>query len=197
MADLRSLTKFAVNVIGIRMPGNWDKPLGYDGYARFVVVYWDYANDDVFITDGLTGESGGAWWLYTNLVERDARQEITSALMACGAPDPLSKWPLGDSDNEATHGLILDRFAHGLWVAKLNEAIPFLRQQHHEATPDKNATALALVRQRKELFEEETIRSFFPCHCNRGWILSLDYYVPCPECRRSGRIEVIPQQVIL
>jgi len=196
MADLKELARFAVKVINIHMPGNWDRPVGYDGHARFVAVYWDHAGNDVFITDGLSGRSGGAWWLHTNLVERDARREITAALMACGVTNPLNKWPLGDLSNEATHGLILDRFEHGLWVARLEEATPFLCQQHHKAIADPAAIAAALVRQKTELLEDATVHPCVPCHCDRGWKLSVDYYLPCPECQRSGRIEIIPQQAI-
>ena len=68
MAKQLVLTKFAVRVIGINMPGNWDRPVGYEGRAHFVSVYWDRAGGDVYITDGVVGRSGGAWWLYTNLV---------------------------------------------------------------------------------------------------------------------------------
>jgi len=62
MGDLTSaLTKIAVKVAGIKMPGNWDRPLGYDRCRRFVAIYWDHARDDVFITDGINGAAGGAW----------------------------------------------------------------------------------------------------------------------------------------
>jgi hypothetical protein len=197
MTDLQLLSKFAVQVSGVRMPGNWDRPLGYEGCARFVTLFWDQASNDVFITDGLTGSSAGAWWLYTNLVDQVARQEILGALMACGVHDPVNDWPLGDAEHEATFGLILDRYEHTLWVMSLGYANSFLQMQHQAPSPDWNTTALALVRQQQALQEEETIGSFTPCDCDRGWILSGGYYVPCPKCLRSGRIEVIPNQVIL
>jgi hypothetical protein len=196
MTDFQPLTKFGVQVGGIRMPGNWDRPIGHEGCARFVAIYWDRAGD-VFITDGLTGSSGGAWWLFSNLVEHDARQEILGALMACGVHDPLNDWPLGDSEHDATHCLVLDRFEHTLWVARIEDATPFLHQQHQEPSPDRSTMASALVRQRKELQEKAVIGSFTPCDCDRGWTLSGEYYVPCPKCLRSGRIEVIPNQVVL
>ena len=66
MEKQNELTKFAVRVIGINMPGNWDRPVGYEGLAHFVGVYWDRAGDDVYITDGVVGRSGGAKWLYTS-----------------------------------------------------------------------------------------------------------------------------------
>ena len=196
MTELEALSKFAVKVIGIYMPGNWDRPVGYEGHMRFVAIYWDHAVDDVFITDGLAGRSEGAWWLYTNLIEHDARQEITAALMACGCSIPPGKLLFGDSGTDATHGLILDRFEHTLWVARLENALPFLQQQYQK-TVANDAAALALARQRKEILDEEEIRSFSPCYCNRGWVLLSNCYLPCPDCKRSGRIDAIPRQVIL
>jgi hypothetical protein len=196
MTDLKTLSKFSVKVIGIHMPGNLDRPIGYEGHMRFVVAYWDHAVDDLFITDGLAGRSGGAWWLYTNLIEHDACQEIAAALMACGCSTPPGKLPFGDSETEATHGLILDRLEHALWVARLEDAFPFLQQQHQK-TIANDAAALVLARQRKEILDEEAIHFFSSCHCDRGWVLSSNCYVPCSDCQRSGRIEIIPQQVIL
>lgn len=189
-----ALERFAVKVAGIVVPGNWDRPLGYDGHARHVAAYWDFVSNDVFVTDGLAGQSGGAWWLYTNLVDHDARHEIIAALQACGA-DQKCDGALGDSDIEATYCLILDRFEHSIWVSRLNDAMPFLSQQHKE--PNRKAITYALSKQKTELFEAATVRPSLPCHCARGWVLSGNYYVPCSECQQSGRIEVIPKEVIL
>ena len=89
------LTKFAVRAIGINMPGNWDRPVGYEGHAHFVSAYWDFASDDVYITDGVVGRSGCAWWLYTNLVGREAHEQIIAALMAYGVWIPKAFGLLG------------------------------------------------------------------------------------------------------
>jgi len=196
MTEVNTPSKFAVEVIGFRIPGNWDRPIGYEGHRRFVVVYWDHAVDDVFITDGFDGRSGGAWWLYTNLIENDARQNIAAAMMASGCPTLANRPAFGAPGIEATHGLILDRFEHSLWVAQLADALSFLQRQYHKIGSD-NVTASVLANQRKEIFDSEAIHSFLPCHCDRGWILSSNCYVPCPECRRSGRIVTVSQQVIL
>ena len=81
------LNNIAVRVIGINIPGNWDRPVGYEGHSQFVSVYWDCAADDVYITDGFVGQSGGARWIYTNLVEHEGHQQIVAALMAYGLAD--------------------------------------------------------------------------------------------------------------
>ena len=187
MIELETLSRFAVEVVGFHTPGNWDRPIGYEGNMRFVAVYWDSTADAVFVTDGLDGKFAGAWWLYTNLVEHDARPEITAALMAGGCSTTPSRLPFGDLGLDATHGLILDRLEHSLWVARLEDAFPFLQQQHQKTTVN-DVTTLTLSNQRKEIFYNAAIHSFLPCQCNRGWVLSSNCYVPCPECRRSGRI---------
>jgi hypothetical protein len=196
MSQSQSLTIIAVRVVGAHIPGNWDRPLGYGGQARFVAIYWDFTSDDAFITDGLTGQAGGAWWLYTNLVDHESRQEFVAALMACGA-DLQSGWPLGDSENEAGYCLILDRYDHALWVARLSDTVPFLGQQHRMINGERTTMRSVLSQQKKEIFDHATVRPTLPCHCARGWTLSGNYYVPCSECQRSGRIEVIPTEVIL
>ena len=47
------LTKFSVRAIGVNMPGNWDRPVGYEGHAHFVSVYRDSV-DHKFEKKGLT-----------------------------------------------------------------------------------------------------------------------------------------------
>lgn len=190
-----TLLKFAVKVVGFQVPGNWDRPLGYDGTARFVTVYGDQSSKDVFITDGISGVTGGAWWLYTNLINHEARPEINAALMACGAQPENA---LGNSDHEAAYALILDRFEHRLWIGGINETIRFLNKQHRRDAP-LNADLLrsALASQKEKLFEDANIRPTMPCHCVQGWILVNGNYVPCLDCNCTGRIEVIPQIVIL
>jgi len=190
------LTKFAVRVIGITMPGNWDRPVGYEGHAHFVSMYWDYAGDDVFITDGIIGRSGGARWLYTNLVECEAHQRIIAAFMAYGVSDLQSIWPLGSSKAEATHGLILDRYEHTLWVARLPIIAEFLSLQHSPLREETRALSLSLARDRETIFSQQVIRPSAPCHCERGWILASNYYLPCPDCEQSGRIAEIPKVVV-
>ena len=192
MAKQLALTKFAVRVIGISMPGNWDRPVGYEGHAHFVSVYWDYTGDDVYITDGIVGRSGGARWLYTSLVEREARQPIMAAFMAYGISDPQSIWPLGSSKSEATHGLILDRHEHTLWVARLPLIAEFLSFQHPPLGGETRALALSLARDKEIVYEQQLIRPSTPCCCERGWILNSNYYSPCPECERSSKIAEIP-----
>jgi hypothetical protein len=196
MEKQNELTKFAVRVIGINMPGNWDRPVGYEGHAHFVSMYWDYAGDDVYITDGVVGRSGGARWLYTSLVEREAHQQIIAALMACGVSDPQSPWPLGSSEAEAIYGLLLDRYEHTLWVARLPIIAEFLSLQHSPLGGEARALALSLARDKKILYEQQLIRLSTPCCCERGWILVSNYYFPCPECERSGRIVELQKVVV-
>ena len=193
MAEINSLSKFAVEVANIHVPGNWDRPLGYDGTARFVAVYWDQATDDVFITDGIFGIAGGAWWLYTRLIYRDARSEIHAALMACGAHLENA---LGNSDHEAAYALILDRFEHGLWVGPIDPTISYLVKQYRTEGSSGASLDLALERQKKDLYHRGRVCTTIPCQCDRGWKLVGSNYVPCSDCDRRGRIVVIPQLVI-
>ena len=196
MAKQLVLNNIAVRVIGINMPGNWDRPIGYEGHAHFVSIYWDCAGDDVYITDGVVGQSGGAWWLYTNLIEHEAHQQIIAALMACGVTDPQRTGPLGSSEFEATHGLLLDRFERTLWVARLPAVAEFLSQQHSLLGKGARALALSLARDKEIVYEQQIIQPSKPCHCERGWILTSNYYWPCPECEQSGRIVEIPKAVV-
>jgi hypothetical protein len=193
MANMIDLLKFAVQVVGVHTPGNWDRPLGYDGTARFVAVYWNQAGNDVFITDGISGATAGAWRLYTDLIEHEAREEINAALMACGAQP---KNALGNSDHEAACALILDRFENCLWVGCINETIRFLSKQHKRGLTDADHLRSALDGQRKEVFDEANVRPTIPCHCAQGWILSDGNYVPCSDCYCTGRIEVISPIVV-
>jgi hypothetical protein len=186
MLDPRDLEKVAAQVTRIRMPVNWDRPLGYDGGARFVIFYWDTGCDDVCITDGINSTTGGAWWLYTNLVENQARSEIAAAMMACGDPVTNDHFPLGDSETEAYCGIILDRFDHELWVARLDDAVPLLCRQHHEATSDPSVIDAALARQKVQLEASQSLSDLKPCDCIRGWVQSGEGYIPCPSCRRAG-----------
>ena len=195
MTEQLVLTKFAVRVIGIHIPGNWDRPVGYEGHAHFVSVYWDCAGDDVYITDGVVGRSGGAWWLYKNLVEREAHHQIMAALMAYGVADTQSAWPLGSSESEASHGLILDRYQRSLWVARLPLIAEFLSFQHPPLREGTRAIALSLAHDKESICNQQFIRPSIPCNCERGWILASDYYLPCPECERSGRILHVPDIV--
>jgi hypothetical protein len=193
-----TLSGFAVQVVSVRLPGNWDRPLGYSGTARFVSVYWDSAVDDVFIFDGRSGKFGGAWWLFTNLVEYDARQQIAAALMACGVPGPLTNnYPLGNSETSATHGLIINRFEHTCWVAQLESISRFLPCQHLPKLEDFRTLTVSLAREKRAILEEQIIVPSMPCHCARGWILKSDYYIPCPECSPSCKIEEIPDKITL
>ena len=192
MAKQLALTKFAVRVIGIHMPGNWDRPVGYEGHAHFVSVYWDCTGGDVYITDGIVGRSGGAWWLYTSLVGHEAHHQIIAALMACGVTDPQSTQPLGKNEAEATHGLILDRFEHTLWVARLSNIADFLSLQHSPMGGGARALALSLARDKEIVYDQQIIWPSTPCRCERGWILTSNYYLPCPDCERSSKIAEIP-----
>jgi hypothetical protein len=195
MAKRLVLAKFAVRVIGINMPGNWDRPVGYEGHAHFVSVYWDCAGDDVYITDGVVGRSGGAWWLYKNLVEHEAHHQIMAALMAYGVANAQSTWLLGNKKFEASYGLILDRYQRSLWVARLPLIAEFLSFQHPLLGGGTRALSLSLVRDKETIRNQQFIRPSTPCHCERGWILASDYYLPCPECERSGRILHVPDIV--
>jgi hypothetical protein len=186
--------KFAVKVVGVTTPGNWDRPLGYSGPARYVAIYWDRSGDNVFITDGISGTAGGAWWLYTQLVDREARMEIRAALMACGAR-PQSA--LGDPEHEATYALILDRFEHCLWVGPVNETTQFLVRQDRREPLNADMLRSALAGQKEALLREANVHSTVPCRCIHGWKLAYGNYVPCPDCHCTGRIEAIPQEVIL
>ncbi len=195
MTDINDLSLFAAKVVGVRMPGNWDRPVGYEGSRRFVTVYWDRTLEDVFITDGYDGNVGGAGWLFTDLIVRDHHSEICAALMACGCPAVPDRLPLGNPGREATHGIILDRFEHSLWVARLEDVLPFLQQQY--ANLDGAHSSPILRWQKRELLDDGMLHPSTPCHCDRGWVLVANTYVPCSDCQQSGRIELIPDLIFL
>ena len=115
-----------------------------------------------------------------------------AALMAYGVTDPQSIWPLGNSESEATHGLILDRYDHTLWVARLPLIAEFLSLQHRPLGGEARALALSLVRDEEIVYEQQVIQPSTPCCCERGWILASNYYSLCQECGGSGRIVQVP-----
>ena len=125
-------------------------------------------------------------------VEREAHHQIMAALMAYGVADIQSAWPLGSSESEASHGLVLDRYQRSLWVARLPLIAEFLSFQHPPLGGGTRALALSLARDKETICNQQFIRPSIPCHCERGWILASDYYLPCPECERSGRILQVP-----
>ena len=183
MIGSRDLAKIAVKVADIRTPVKLNRPLGYDGFSRFVIAYWDMSVDDVCLqTELLGGSTGGAWWAYTDLVEDQASHEIAAALVACGARNLKEHWPLGNSESEAYMGLILDRFDHELWVAHLDDAFPLLLQQ-----PVASYTGLPVIvgcaGQAKKSAEGQSVPAASKrCDCIQGWLTSMR---KMPACLRA------------
>jgi len=78
--------------------------------------------------------------------------------MACGCQFSR-KVAVGDSETEATHGLILDRFEHHTLGRSTENALPFLQQKHQKTIANK-ASRFGLGRSEKRDSDEEEIHSF-------------------------------------
>ena len=91
--------------------------IGYPGRARYVAFYWTPYGDEVIYTDGRFSADGhwDAWLLFTR------HRTIAPHLQA---------YNLGNSDEEATHWLLVDREACAMYVGAAREVLALLRGQH-------------------------------------------------------------------
>lgn len=97
--------------------------IGYPGRARYVAFYWTPSGDEVMYSDGQLSTDGywHAWLLFT----RHKRV----------APH-LESYNLGNSDEEATHWLLIDRETYALYAGAPGEVLRVLREQYADQAPD-------------------------------------------------------------
>jgi hypothetical protein len=94
--------------------------LGYCGGRRFVAAYWDPLGDDVTVHDDR--------WSATGLGDRYAWSDFVYQKQ-------IQTWlgqrdiNVGNSDEEATHWLIIDRLTNDGFIASRNHGRQIIQQQ--------------------------------------------------------------------
>lgn len=103
--------------IAISSPPMLAEAIGYPGCSRYVAFYWTPYGDEVMYSDGRISADGHwhAWLLFTR------HRTIAPHLQA---------YNLGNSDEEATHWLLVDREACALYAGMPREILPVLRGQY-------------------------------------------------------------------
>lgn len=101
----------------VPVPPMLAEAIGYPGQARYVAFYWTPYGDEVIYTDGRLSADGHwhAWLLFTR------HRTIAPHLQA---------YNLGNSDEEATHWLLVDREACAMYAGTAREALAVLRGQY-------------------------------------------------------------------
>jgi hypothetical protein len=91
--------------------------IGYQGKACYVAFYWMECGDEMVYSDGRLSADGHwhAWLVFTQ------HKSI--------APH-LEGYNLGNSDEEATHWLLVDRETCAMYVGSPGEVIDVLREQY-------------------------------------------------------------------
>ena len=102
-----------------QLPRHWELAFGYriEPPARWIAAYWTPASDEAMCDDGKTSFDAN-WAIYQDLVDRWLR-----------LPRPVSR-TLGNSDEYATHCLLIDLRDRHVFVAPLSDAERFLHCQH-------------------------------------------------------------------
>lgn len=102
------------------LPQQFAEQLGYRGERRFVTAYWEPLGDEVTIGDDRTSATGlGDPYVWSDLLHR---RWIRNWLMEHNVN-------LGNSDESATHWLIIDRAANRGYIAPVDFACRMVRQQ--------------------------------------------------------------------
>jgi hypothetical protein len=102
----------------VPLPADAARLFGYPGDSRFVGFYWEAARDEVYYNDARFYEGLGTTPVF--LVYR--RHPAVSC--------HLDEYNLGDSDEEATQWLIIDRETNRVSIATRQDARVFLQRQH-------------------------------------------------------------------
>jgi hypothetical protein len=103
--------------LAVQAPPMLCEAIGYPGRARFVAFYWTPYGDEIMYSDGRLSTDGHwhAWLLFT-------RHKWV-------APH-IAPYNLGNSDEEATHWLLVDRETCALHVGTPGEVLCTLRGQY-------------------------------------------------------------------
>ena len=96
-----------------RLPPGFLGAFGYPGGRRFVALYWEACGDEACYDDGVSSACGMSNnWLYLDLVHQP---QVQAWLDANGAN-------LGNSDQPASHWLVVDSATGALYAAPRREA---------------------------------------------------------------------------
>lgn len=93
--------------------------LGYRFDRRIVAVYWEPAGNEAAFTDGVYGLVGADQYVYWELTRRPAVQKWLHE----------HRVNLGDSDQCATHWLLIDRATGRAYVCDITSARDYVRTQ--------------------------------------------------------------------
>lgn len=167
------------------LPRNWERAFGYDGTARYLAAWWEPAGDEARYSDGLI-TADGQWHIFLDLVDERLFFTIARAL-AC---DPRGRWALGSSEEPATHCLLLDCLQRAVYVAPLQQARQFLREQSSGRptvwlTPQELTGFVAELQTALRVEMLHSLRGYQACSngCNMGWFVADDGgYDACPAC---------------
>ena len=108
--------------LDVPVPPRLAETFGYRGDARLVAFYWEPVGDEVMYDDGLSAGTG-EWYPF---------------LQFCRHPKvlpELAAYDFGNSDEEARHWLVLDRFIQQFYAAPVEVARPVLECQHPPTNP--------------------------------------------------------------
>ncbi|MBI1925534.1 hypothetical protein HYR99_14935 [Candidatus Poribacteria bacterium] len=173
------------------LPRNWELAYGYriERPARWIAAYWQPAGDEAMVDDGRTSFDAN-WSVYLDLVSRRLRLPL------------LVSRTLGNSDEYATHCLLIDLKDRHIFVAPLSDTERFLHHQH-DWTPKHDLPDIStevVMRAIREAFDQEMERrarmATVICRkCLHGYLLAADWgYDPCPQCHGDNVRLVPPDQ---
>ena len=104
------------------LPAGFLRRLGYDHGRRLVGVYWQPAGDEAVFDDGVISLTGADPWTYLELVRRP---EVEAWLDGQAIN-------LGNSEEPATHWLLVDGWTEQGYVSPATAARDKLRTQRLE-----------------------------------------------------------------
>jgi hypothetical protein len=102
----------------VPLPADAAKLFGYPGESRFVGFFWDPIGDEVYYDDTRFYNGYGTTPVFLLYRQHPA--------VSCH----LDEYNLGDSEEEATHWLIIDRETNRASIATSQDAKVFLKSQH-------------------------------------------------------------------
>jgi len=168
------MTSSDLTPLPIPVPPQLEEALGYEGDARWVAFYWSPAGDEAMYDDGRCSGDGD-WTGYLAYVDHPAvAVHLVRPCWACGGRGTLTDLEnepcdfcdgagllplrLGSSDFEADHWLVIDRQERTAYVAPVEVAASFLRQQwppSSEMTAEEAEALFEAFRRAVERFHRE------------------------------------------
>jgi len=159
-----------------QVPRNWERAFGYDGSARWLMVYWSPWGDEAVFSDGFLTEDG-AWWVFQELIE-------TLPLLK------EEQWSLGTSDTEPTHCLLFDLWQRKIYYASWEQAWQLVHSQWASFPVISEEDLLQMLDEIASAFKpNRELRLCQTCK-GMGWFKVEDGYDPCPECKGVGWLPI-------